>query len=156
MPKSFFFQQIHIDAARNATDDFNPFHEPRKCTGIRGNPYAGPIVLGFQLECLIEHQLRLHRELHGEENFIAKHKLHYSNYQLTFAGALLPDEPFEVDVRPTLVKNEPFALSNRVIIRKSSGIVMMGYKRETTAPLILAERNLDALPDLRKAEDRSL
>jgi hypothetical protein len=154
--RSFSFQQIHIDAARNATDDFNPFHEPRKCHCIRGNPYPGPIVLGFQLECLIEHELNLHRDLHGEEELIAKHELHYSNYQLTFADALLPDEPFEVDVRPTLVKIAPPALSNRVMIRKAAGMVMIGYKRETTVPLVLAKQSLDALPDLRQAEDRAL
>jgi len=60
------FQQIHVDAARNSTDDFNPFHEPRKCGRIRGNPYAGAIVLGFQLEQLLEHEVDIHRDLHGE------------------------------------------------------------------------------------------
>jgi len=56
------FQQIHIDAARNATDDFNPFHDPRKARLVRGNPFAGTIVLGFQLEGLIEHAIDLHRD----------------------------------------------------------------------------------------------
>jgi hypothetical protein len=58
----------------------------------RGNPYAGAIVLGFQLEFLIEHEINLHRDMHSEAEFIARHKLHYSNYQLTFANALLPNE----------------------------------------------------------------
>ena len=34
--KTFCFRQIHVDAARNSTDDFNPFHEPRRCRDIRG------------------------------------------------------------------------------------------------------------------------
>jgi hypothetical protein len=92
--KSFCFRQIHIDAARNATDDFNPFHEPRKCRHIRGNPYAGAIVLGFQLEFLIEHAINLRRDMHGEAEFIAQHKLNYSNYRLTFGKACSPTNRF--------------------------------------------------------------
>jgi len=153
--KSFCFRQVHIDAARNSTDDFNPFHEPRKCRRIRDNPYPGAIVLGFQLELLIEHEIDLHRDIHGEGEFIAQHKLHYSNYQFTFASALLPDEPFWLDLKPTLVKTAPPALSNRVVIRKEKAIVMIGYKRETAEPLVLAERSLGSLPDLRQAEDRA-
>jgi len=72
---TYCFRQIHIDAARNSTDDFNPFHEPRKCARILGNPYAGPIVLGFQLEQLVEHAIDLHRDAHGENAFIADHAL---------------------------------------------------------------------------------
>jgi hypothetical protein len=153
--KSFCFRQIHIDAARNSTDDFNPFHEPRKCRQIRGNPYAGAIVLGFQLEFLIEHEINLHRDMHGEAEFIARHNLHYSNYQLTFANALLPDERFRLELKPTLVKTAPPALSNRIVIRKEKAMVMIGYKRETAEPLVLVERNLGSLPDLQQAEDRA-
>ncbi len=153
--KSFCFRQIHIDAARNATDDFNPFHEPRKCRHIRGNPYAGAIVLGFQLEFLIEHEIDLHRDMHGEAEFIARHKLNYSNYQLTFANALFPDETFRLELKPTQVKTAPPELSNRVLIRKEKAIVMIGHKRETAEPLVLAERIFGSLPDLRQAEDRA-
>jgi hypothetical protein len=153
--KSFCFRQIHIDAARNSTDDFNPFHDPRKCRHIRGNPYAGAIVLGFQLEFLIEHAINLHRDVHGEAEFIAQHKLHFSNYQITFANALLSDEPFRLELKPTQVKTAPPGLSNRVVIRKAKTMVMIGYKRETAEPLVLAERSLGSLPDLRQAEDRA-
>ena len=153
--KTFCFRQIHIDAARNSTDDFNPFHEPRKCRHIRGNPYAGAIVLGFQLEFLIEHEINLHRDMHGEAEFIARHKLHYSNYQLTFANALFPDEPFRLELKPTQVKTAPPGLSNRVVIRKAKTMVMIGYKRETAEPVVLADRILGSLPDLGEAEDRA-
>ncbi len=152
---AYCFQQIHIDAARNSTDDFNPFHEPRKCARIRGNPYAGPIVLGFQLEQLVEHAIDLHRDAHDEQRFIADHALHFSNYQLTFSNALLPDEAFDVEIRPTLARTEPPSLTNRVIVRKNAGIVLIGHKRETVQPLFLAERTFDDLDDLRGAEDRA-
>ena len=48
----YSFGQIHIDGARNSTDDFNPFHDPNRFDRILRNPYPLPIVLGFQLECL--------------------------------------------------------------------------------------------------------
>ena len=34
-------------------------------------------------------------------------------------------------------------------------MVMIGYKRETAEPLVLAERSFGSLPDLRQAEDRA-
>ena len=47
------FEQLHIDIARNSTDDFNPFHDPRRWQDIQGNPFGSPIALGFQLEFLV-------------------------------------------------------------------------------------------------------
>lgn len=152
---AYCFRQIHIDAARNSTDDFNPFHEPRKCARIRGNPYPGPIVLGFQLEQLVEHTIDLSRDAHGENAFIVDHGLHYSNYQLTFANALFPDEAFDVEIKPTLVRNDPPSLANRVVVRKDAGMVLIGHKRETGQPLFLAEQRFDGIADLRRAEDRA-
>ena len=40
---------LHIDVARFASDDFNPFHDRHKWQRIAGNPFGGPIALGFQL-----------------------------------------------------------------------------------------------------------
>ena len=150
------FEQIHVDAARNSTDDFNPFHEPRKCARIRGNPYPGAIVLGFQLEQLIEHALDLHRDAADEHAFIAAHALDYSNYQLTFANALLPGEAFRIEIRPTVTHADPPSLANRVLIRKDDGVVITGHKRETREPLYLGERDFTGLPDLQHVHDRSV
>ena len=150
------FQQIHVDAARNATDDFNPFHDPRKSTLVRGNPYAGTIVLGFQLECLIAHAVALHRRANDETALIERDGLHYCNYQLTFADALAPDELFQVEIRPTLVKSAPPSLANRVVIRTVERIVMIGYVRETAAPLVLGDFDAQSLPPLRAAVDREV
>ena len=50
--ETLLFSQIHIDAARNASDDFNPFHDPYKWDAINNNPFGSTIVLGFQLEAL--------------------------------------------------------------------------------------------------------
>ncbi len=153
--KSYCFAQIHIDAARNSTDDFNPFHEPRRCGLIRANPYPGPIVLGFELEQLLEHELDLYRDAHREHDAITSSELHYSNYQLTFADALNPGDRFSVDIKPTLRRDDPPSLANRVLVRKDAGIVVTGHKRETSEPLYLPDWNSNGIPDLRHEEDRS-
>jgi hypothetical protein len=164
------FQQIHIDAARNATDDFNPFHDPRKARLVRGNPFAGTIVLGFQLEGLIEHAIDLHRDAHAERATIEREGLHFSNYQLTFASVLAPGQRFGIEIKPTIVAADRSSLSNRVVIRAEDrvapptpgvapptpgGMVLIGYKRETREPLVAADRDPPALPALRLLPDRS-
>jgi hypothetical protein len=166
----FAFQQIHIDAARNATDDFNPFHDPRKARLVRGNPFAGTIVLGFQLEGLIEHAIDLHRDAHAERATIEREGLHFSNYQLTFASVLAPGQRFGIEIKPTIVAADRSSLSNRVVIRAEDrvapptpgvapptpgGMVLIGYKRETREPLVAADRDPPALPALRPLPDRS-
>ena len=64
--RAMHLDQIHIEAARNATDDFNPFHDKNRWRNIAANPFPGPIALGFQLECLIEEQIRRYREQQSE------------------------------------------------------------------------------------------
>ena len=147
----FCFQQIHIDAARNSTDDFNPFHDPHKYRDIKDNPYKGTIVLGFQLECLIEYLVNLHRDEQGELNFIEEHDLCFSNYQLTFANALLPGEPFKVEIKPSIIKLNPPSLSNRIIVRKSDSMVIIGHRRETAEPLFVPNNDLSLFADAMSA-----
>jgi hypothetical protein len=86
----YCYQQIHVDAARNATDDFNLFHDSKKWHRIHGNPFGMPIVLGFQLEALIEYLVTLFRQRTGEDALIRDHQLHFSNYQFTFADVVRP------------------------------------------------------------------
>ena len=70
-PQGFIFEQIHIDAARNSSDDFNLFHDKNKWQRIRDNPFGGPIVLGFQLECLIEYRIAANTvKIHSSPNTI--------------------------------------------------------------------------------------
>ena len=151
----FCFQQIHIDAARNSTDDFNPFHDPHKYRDIKDNPYKGTIVLGFQLECLIEYLVNLHRDEQGELNFIEEHDLHFSNYQLTFANALLPGEPFKVEIKPSIFKLDPPSLSNRIIVRKSDSMVIIGHRRETAKPLFVPNNDLSLFADAMSAKQQT-
>ena len=157
------FQQIHIDAVRNATDDFNPFHDPRKARLVNGNPFAGTIVLGFQLEGLVEHTIDLYRDAHGERAFVEREALHFSNYQLTFANVLAPGQRFGIEVKPTITAADRSSLSNRIVIRAEGtvapptpgGMVLLGYKRETREPLVAADRDPSPLPALRPLPDRT-
>jgi len=42
---------------------------------VTHNPFKGPIVLGYQLNTLIEYQMRLYREAHHENRIIAENNL---------------------------------------------------------------------------------
>ncbi|WP_018951521.1 hypothetical protein [Thioalkalivibrio sp. AKL12] len=151
------YRQIHIDVARNATDDFNPFHDGDKWARIRGNPFGGPIVLGFQLECLAEALVTRTRLAEGETD--NAEPLPFRDYQFTFADALRVDEPFTTEVKPTRRRPDEAGReqpSNRIVMRKDSGLVLLGHVRDTFAPRALPEEVL-ALPangDLDQLEDR--
>lgn len=153
--KQFVFSQMHIDAARNATDDFNLFHDKKRWLEIHHNPFSGPIVLGFQLECLIEYQFKRYRQEHGEEHFIKARGLRFSNYQFSFANVVKPGQPLSVEIKKTRVQQAPdYSLNNRVIVKTDEGLALVGYKRETATPLYLPEANFSGLPDITLAKDR--
>ena len=155
LPQGFIFQQIHIDAARNSSDDFNLFHDKNKWQRIRGNPFGGPIVLGFQLECLIEDQIRRYRQQHNEEKLIAKQKLRFSNYQISFADVVHPNETIYIDIKPSqLSGDDNLTLTNRILMKKDKGLVLMGYKKESQRPLFSSDIELSWLPALRQLPDR--
>ena len=143
------FQQIHIEVARNATDDFNPFHDKNRWHRIQGNPFGGSITLGFQLECLIEYRVRLHREAQKEQALMAAHGLRYGNYQFSFANAVRCDEPVTVEVKPSqLREGENTTLSNRVCLKAAGRAALLGYKRESRLPLVLPDTEPGNLGDL--------
>ena len=154
-PQGFIFEQIHIDAARNSSDDFNLFHDKNKWQRIRDNPFGGPIVLGFQLECLIEYRMCLHRRQHGEDALIAQRALRYSNYQLTFADVVRPGEPVFIDIKNSqLGGGDNITLANRVALKKDGGLVLLGYKKESQRPLFPPAVDLSQLPALHELPDR--
>ncbi len=153
------FNQIHIDVARNATDDFNLFHDHLQWSRIFQNPFHGPIVLGFQIESLIENKIFQHRQTHSENVFIQKHNLNFSNYQFSFANAIKPDQHIVIDIRKTKIsgdKNNP-TLSNRVTVKSDNKLSLIGFKKETCQPLFLPDADLSHLPeDLADYADRSI
>lgn len=155
--RSFIFNQIHIEAARNASDDFNLFHDKHKWLQITHNPFKGPIVLGFQLNALIEYQMRLYREMHHETKIIEENNLRYSNYQITFVNAIRPDHQINLEIKKTLIKTIPkLTLGNRVAIKSDNKTVLLGFKKETQEPIILPNTEFSDLPDLSKIPDRTM
>lgn len=125
------FQQMHVDVARNATDDFNPFHDPHRWDRVRGNPYGGPIVLGFQLEALADYLIERQRARDGAGDDQA---MPYTSYEFRFAGALKPSEHFAIQVRRTLYKDQGASALNRVVMRRSDGgAVLLGSRTDTSA-----------------------
>ncbi|QWF71477.1 hypothetical protein KEF85_03085 [Methylomonas paludis] len=155
--QSFVFDQIHIEVARNASDDFNLFHDKHKWLQITHNPFKGPIVLGFQLNTLIEYQMRLYRESQHEDQIIAENQLYFSNYQITFINALRPRQEFNLEVKKTLITTIPeLTLTNRIAIKSAGKTVLLGYKKETKTPLFLGNTDLSGLPDLGALPDKTL
>lgn len=154
--ENYQFSQIHIDATRNATDDFNPFHAPYKWEKIRGNPFGSAIALGFQLEALIAQKVAQHRKTAGEEKLIADHQLQFANYQLSFANVVRPGESVKVDIQPTKNKlSSEHQISNRVVLRKDRSLVCMGYQRESRAPLVFSDADFSGMACLANEKDRT-
>ncbi len=150
------FHQLHIDVARNSTDDFNLFHDSRQWQRINGNPFNGPISLGFQLESLIEGKLAEFRRQRAEEQLITEHALNFSNYQFSFANAVKPGQIIEVEIKESQFKTEPSPmLSNRIMVKTDGNLALMGYKKESPEPLYLADADFSALGELRQQPDRS-
>jgi hypothetical protein len=153
----FTFEQIHIEVARNASDDFNLFHDKHKWLQITHNPFKGPIVLGFQLNTLIEYQMRLYREAHYEDQIIADKQLRFSNYQTIFVNALRPRQELSLEIKKTLITTIPhLTLTNRVMIKSQNKTILLGYKKETQTPLFLGDTDLSHLPDLNTVADKTL
>jgi len=149
------FSQIHIDAARNATDDFNAFHDPYKWDAIHHNPFGSTIALGFQLEALIESKIKQVRERNNEAALMAAHNLHFSNFHISFADVIRPNEIFEVTIKPTANRlGDKAQIGNRIAIRKGRRLVVMGHQRESQEPLVLPEADFSTITDLQTYNDR--
>lgn len=154
---SFIFEQIHIEVARAASDDFNLFHDKHKWLQVTHNPFKGPIVLGFQLNTLIEYQMKLYREAQHEDDIIAENQLRFSNYQITFVNALRPRQEISLGIKKTLITTIPdLSLSNRIAIKSQGKTLLLGHKKETKTPLFLGDTDLSGLPDLNVVPDKTV
>ncbi|PPD30165.1 MAG: hypothetical protein CTY19_16270 [Methylomonas sp.] len=153
----FTFEQIHIEVARAASDDFNLFHDKHKWLQVTHNPFKGPIVLGFQLNTLIEYQMRLYRETRHEDDIVEENQLRFSNYQIIFVNALRPRLEASLEIKKTLITTIPeLSLSNRVAIKAQGKTILLGHKKETKTPLFLADTDFSGLPDLNGIADKTV
>jgi len=151
------FDQLHIDVARNATDDFNLFHDSKKWQYIKNNPFNGTIVLGFQLESLIEHKVLLYRQIHKEQKLISDNKLRFSNYHFSFVNGVKPRQLVSIDIKESqLKKGENTTLSNRITVKADGLLALMGSKKESQVALFLPNLDLPKFDKLRLHPDRSI
>ncbi len=145
------FSQLHIDVARFATDDFNPFHDPRKWRRLRDNPFRGPIVLGFQTAAwTAERVTESWRHLDDPGTL---RELPFYHYQFNFTAALKPGQAFELTVKPARFDRDRGTLTNRVLIKSVGGLVAMGQCGRSRRWLL--KTDLDGLGDLTGYRDRS-
>lgn len=151
------FSLLHIDVARNATDDFNLFHDKHRWHEIENNPFEGAIVLGFQLAALIYEEALLYRQKSKETHLIQQQQLDYTNIQLNFANAVKPNQAVSVNIKKSLFSNNEMnpALSNRVSLHSSDGLCMAGFIKESRLPLFSTQAFSDELPNLSTVKDRS-
>jgi hypothetical protein len=148
------FEQLHIDVARNSTDDFNPFHDPQRFADVANNPFGATIALGFQTEFLVSDRIeRVHRRIAACPESSG---LRFSNYEFRFVGALSPGERFDVELRKTVDKTSAGGgLSTRVVLRKHDGKpVLMGSQSDTRDPRFLFDSFPGGLPVLAGEPDR--
>lgn len=137
----FSLDLVHIDVARNATDDFNLFHDKKQWQQIIGNPFGGPIALGFQLECFIEDYIKQYRLQNDELEILKQHQLKFSNYSFNFAGVARPKDKLTAIIKKSRISSdEKTVLSNRVVIKNEQGIVLIGFKSESNVPLFANEQ----------------
>ena len=141
----FSLDLVHIDVARNATDDFNLFHDKKQWQQIIGNPFGGPIALGFQLECFIEDYIKQYRHQNDELKIIEQQQLKFSNYAFNFAGVARPKDNLTAIIKKSRISSDDkTVLSNRVVIKNEQGIVLIGFKSESNVPLFANEQGFSA------------
>jgi len=122
----FVFSQLHIDVARNATGDFNPFHDPARWHRVRGNPFGGPIAMGFQLEMLLLEAVQRQRAGESRSGGVDTSGFRYARSSFTFADVVRAGEAVAMDIRPSRWRVEEDSVSNRVSLRRDGRAVLMG------------------------------
>ena len=127
------FTQLHVEVARNATGDFNPFHDPLRWRQVRNNRFGAPIVLGFQLEMLLAQGVA---ELHARERTAAPGFLQpYLTCRFTFADVVRVGEPVTMEVKSTSSnRRRGGTTGNRVLLRKQGRVVVSGRVEHQAEP----------------------
>ncbi|MDT0593629.1 hypothetical protein [Glaciecola petra] len=153
--------QLHIEAARNSSDDFNLFHDKNRWRMVPNNPFGGPIALGFQLGCYIETQIDAMRSNAQIENS-RRTSFPFSAYELSFAGTVCPNDIISLNVKPTKTKqtNEGLVQSNRLLLmskkdNQRNKPVIIGSKKEYEKMPHIIEGDFPSFTDIKTVDDRS-
>lgn len=149
--------QMHIEAARNSTDDFNLFHDKNRWNWISNNPFNGPIALGFQLGCFIETQVKEWRAAEAKSNERDPNDLPFSGYELTFAGVVKAGDILDINIRDGRFSQTDGVdqYANRILCKASGKAVLMGFKRESSRSLISLPDSFSSDTDWNAIPDRT-
>lgn len=158
----YVMTQMHIEAARNSTDDFNLFHDKNRWQKIKANPFQGTIALGFQLGCFVEDQVNrspknYEQQLNNnEKSKVSCKTLNFSQYEFTFAGCVKPDDSIELVVRDGRLSDTSGTecFSNRIALKANGKTVLLGYKRQTSKHIVKGITLLPELSEIIKSNDR--
>lgn len=153
---------MHIEAARNSTDDFNLFHDKNRWHKIKNNPFKGTIALGFQLGCFVEDQVNrspknyVQQLNNAEKANVSSKPLNFSQYDLTFAGTVKPGDSISLVVRDGRLSDisGTECFSNRIALKANGKTVLLGYKRQTSDHIIKGITLLPELSDIINSKDR--
>ncbi|MEP1445417.1 MAG: hypothetical protein ABJK37_04770 [Paraglaciecola sp.] len=159
----FIISQMHIEAARNSTDDFNLFHDKNRWHHIQSNPFEGPIALGFQLGCFVEDQVnrssKNYRHYLESAGSMLGHlePFNFSQYELNFAGSVKPGDNIELVVRDGRYSEVSGiqCFTNRIALKANRKTVLLGYKRYSSEHLIKGVVPLPKLSEVINGKDRS-
>lgn len=140
------FTGLHLDVARFATDDFNPFHDRHKWQRIDGNPFGGPIVLGFQLSSYALHGVSLLHAAPLPQRFL--------HLRFTFADAVRVEEEVTLSVKPAQHGPDTGSISHRVVLRTARHLALTGHIRFVTQAPVNPPAPVQPL-SLNRIRDRS-
>lgn len=147
----YTLSQVQIDMARNATDDFNLFHDQFRWGWVKQNPFKGPIALGFQLGCLIE------THIPKNSPHITVDMLRFSSFEFNFANCVMVGDKIEIDFKKgRLTQNENGKqYSTRICLKANGKPAIIGFKRDGEYPTLNLELPEILMSQLKDAPDRS-
>lgn len=159
----YIVSQMHIEAARNSTDDFNLFHDKNRWHKIKNTPFQGPIALGFQLGCFVEDQINRSPKSYNQQlnnadaPKVSIKPLNFSQYEFGFAGSVKSGDSIELVVRDGRLSNidgvECF--SNRIALKANGKTVLLGNKRLSSEHLVTGIIPLPDISEVINSNDRS-
>jgi hypothetical protein len=148
--------QLHIDIARNSSDDFNLFHDKSRWHWLAGNPFEGPFSLAFQLGCYIEQQCKL-LDMNGESD-VDTEQFRFSGYEFSFASCVRPDDEVSLRVKPGKWSSGdgPSILSRRLVLQSNKKPAIIGFKRDGNQMTVALPVKLPPMHMLNALKDREI
>lgn len=148
--------QLHIDIARNATDDFNLFHDKSRWHWLRGNLFEGPIALGFQLGGFVEYQCKLLAMNSANDLYVGQFR--FSGYEFNFVHCVVPDDEVSVNLKQGKWSSGDGSsiYSRRFVLKANKKAAIVGFKREANQMTLSLPTKLPPMHMLNALPDREL